>query len=327
MGAIRGDIVGPMRRRPCLPATLAAGLLATLVACRSGAPAAPPRSAPPAPTVAQGASEPAPVPAATPAPADDGPTAAGRFEDWLAAFNSADREAIAAFRERGLGPDMPRPPIDQIVAFAEETGGFAVVEVEASTPTAHTVLMKERASEQYARAVLEVEPGPPHRIRSFGVRGIPTPEKYAPARLSETEALAALAAELDRLTAAGEFSGAVAIARGGKQIFARAYGFADRDAHVANTVDTRFRIGSMNKMFTAVATLQLVQRGRLKLDATVGTYLPAYPNQGVATKVTLHHLLSHTGGTGDFFGPEFDQHRLELRAHDDYVKLFGARDL
>jgi CubicO group peptidase (beta-lactamase class C family) len=80
-------------------------------------------------------------------------------------------------------------------------------------------------------------------------------------------------------------------------------------------------------MFTAVATLQLVQRGALELDASVGTYLPAYANQGVATRVTLHHLLSHTGGTGDFFGPAFDEHRLELRTHDDYLALHGAREL
>jgi len=44
----------------------------------------------------------------------------------------------------------------------------------------------------------------------------------------------------------------------------------------------------------------------------------------VATKVTTHHLLTHTGGTGDIFGPEFTAHRLELKTLDDYVKLYGA---
>ncbi len=80
----------------------------------------------------------------------------------------------------------------------------------------------------------------------------------------------------------------------------------------------------MNKMFTAVATLQLVQAGKLSLDGTVAEYLPGYPNAEIA-KVTIHQLLTHSGGTGDFFGPEFDAQRLSLKTHDDYVRLFGAR--
>jgi CubicO group peptidase (beta-lactamase class C family) len=47
----------------------------------------------------------------------------------------------------------------------------------------------------------------------------------------------------------------------------------------------------------------------------------------VAAKVTVRHLLTHTGGTGDIFGPEFDQHRLQLREHRDYLKLYGSRGL
>ena len=87
------------------------------------------------------------------------------------------------------------------------------------------------------------------------------------------------------------------------------------------------RIGSMNKMFTAVAILQLVEAGKVKLTAPVGTYLPDYPNRQVATKVTIHQLLTHTGGTGDIFGPAFDAHRNKLRTLADYVKLYGKRGL
>jgi CubicO group peptidase (beta-lactamase class C family) len=83
----------------------------------------------------------------------------------------------------------------------------------------------------------------------------------------------------------------------------------------------------MNKMFTAVATLQLVERGKLSLDDTIGKILPDYPNANVASKVKVRHLLSHTGGTGDIFGPEFEAHRPELKTLQDYVKLYGARDL
>jgi D-alanyl-D-alanine carboxypeptidase len=74
-------------------------------------------------------------------------------------------------------------------------------------------------------------------------------------------------------------------------------------------------MASMVKMFTAVATLQLVKRGKIKLDDPIENYLTEYPNQELASKVTIRQLLSHTGGTRDLFGPEFDRHRLELRSH------------
>jgi D-alanyl-D-alanine carboxypeptidase len=117
------------------------------------------------------------------------------------------------------------------------------------------------------------------------------------------------------------------VARHGKVLFQDAWGRADRKAGVANTPATRFRIGSMNKMFTAVATLQLVEAGKLRLDDPIGKHLPGYPNQEVAAKVTVRHLLTHTGGTGDIFGPEFEEHRLQLREHRDYLKLYGSRGL
>jgi CubicO group peptidase (beta-lactamase class C family) len=100
---------------------------------------------------------------------------------------------------------------------------------------------------------------------------------------------------------------------------------ADREKKTPNTLKTRFRLGSMNKMFTAVATLQLVQDGKLDLKAPFGNYLSDYPNKDVASKVTIEQMLSHTGGTGDIFGPEFDKNRLELKTLQDYVKLYGNR--
>ena len=146
-------------------------------------------------------------------------------------------------------------------------------------------------------------------------------------RMTEADALKAVSARADKLASEHELSGAVLIAKDDRVLFSHAYGLADRHRRIPNTIRTRFRIGSMNKMVTAVAILQLVEAGKVRLAAPLGTYLRDYPNRDVASKVTIHQLLTHTGGTGDIFGPDFDAHRNELRTLDDYVKLYGKRQL
>jgi CubicO group peptidase (beta-lactamase class C family) len=146
-------------------------------------------------------------------------------------------------------------------------------------------------------------------------------------RGTDADAFRALATRVDRLAGEIEFSGAVLVAKHGRVLFSHAYGLADRTRRIRNTVDTRFRVGSMNKMFTAVAILQLVNAGKVKLTAPLGTYLPDYPNREVAAKVTIHQLLTHTGGTGNISWPDFLAHREELRTHADLVKLQGKRGL
>jgi CubicO group peptidase (beta-lactamase class C family) len=90
-------------------------------------------------------------------------------------------------------------------------------------------------------------------------------------------------------------------------------------------MDTKFRVGSANKMFTAIGVLQLVEKGQVALDAPVGAYLKDYPNSDFAGSVTVRQLLSHTGGAGDIFTPEYEARRLQVRKLADYVELFGTR--
>jgi len=122
--------------------------------------------------------------------------------------------------------------------------------------------------------------------------------------------------EAERRASAKEFSGVLLIAKNGKPVVEGAYG--------GNELDTRFRFGSMGKMFTAVAALQLIQAGKIALDAPISRYLPDYPNKEVAG-VTIEQLLTHTGGTGNIFSPEYFDRRLETREHQDYLELFGNR--
>ena len=172
---------------------------------------------------------------------------------------------------------------------------------------------------------MEVDSSEAHRVTSLDLRAIPRPPEFALPHMSESELITALRKKLDEDSTADRFSGAVLVAKNSKPVFAQAYGLADREHKVPNALKTRFRIGSMNKMFTATSILQLAQAGKLGLDVPLGKYLTDYPNKDVATKVTIRELLTHTGGTGDIFGPEFEAHRLELRTLQDYVKLYGNR--
>lgn len=242
---------------------------------------------------------------------------------WLLAFNSGNRETYRAFLEKNFPSRLQY--LDPEMGFRQATGGFDLKKMEDSSNTKIVALVQERDSDQMARLECEVEKSDPHAIANLDLNAIPRPAEFALPHMSESDLLAALRKKLEQDSAADRFSGAVMVAKNGKPVFAEAYGFADREHKTPNTLKTRFRISSMNKMFTAVSILQLVQAGKLGLNDPIGKYLTDYPNKDVAKKVTIHHLLTHTGGTGDIFGPEFQAHRLELRTLQDYVKLYGNR--
>src|ERR1041385_1512957 len=249
--------------------------------------------------------------------------AANQAKGWLEVFNAGDVEKRRAFLEKNYPSRLER--FDRETEMRRATGGFDVMKIEESTPTKIGLLIRERLGDQMARFTVEVEPAAPYGIKQFQFQVLPRTGEFAIPHLSESELVTSMRKRVDELVAADLFAGAVLVAKDGKTVFAQAYGLADREKKTPNTLKTRFRVGSMNKMFTAVATLQLVQNGKLDLKAPFGTYLTDYPNKDIASKVTIEQMLTHTGGMGDIFGPEFDTHRLELKTLQDYVKLYGNR--
>jgi CubicO group peptidase (beta-lactamase class C family) len=104
---------------------------------------------------------------------------------------------------------------------------------------------------------------------------------------------------------AGIFNGTALVSDGGHVVFKQAYGFADFEWKIPNTPDTKFRIGSITKQFTATVIVQLVEEGKLSLDATLSSVLPYY-RKDTGSKITVHHLLTHTSGIPSYTGlPNF----------------------
>lgn len=239
---------------------------------------------------------------------------------WLAAFNSADPAALAAFDATYRRQSRP---VSGSLGFRAWTGGFTLIRVEKSEPLTLTVLLKERYSDQMGRFELSLASERPPNIVGERLVPIAHPPDLAIPRLSEPAALAAVSDFAEQATREDRFSGVMLVARDGKVLLERGWGMANREAKVPVSLDTRFDTASITKMFTAVATLQLIEGGKLRLDDTVGQHIRDYPNADVAARVTIRHLLTHTGGTGDVF----EQDVSGLREHAEYVRLLGARAL
>jgi CubicO group peptidase (beta-lactamase class C family) len=148
-------------------------------------------------------------------------------------------------------------------------------------------------------------------------------------QLSDSEFIQELDAYLETNTEKDLFSGVVLVAREGKPIFKKAFGMADRERNIPNQVNTRFCIGSMNKMFTAVAIAQLVEQGKLSYDDLIGKYLGAeWILSEVGEKVKISHLLSHTSGIAEYLTDEFYVSSAETyRTLEDYKPVVKDRPL
>lgn len=213
--------------------------------------------------------------------------------------------------------------------FRRDVPGATLHGVERQGGTQAQLVLYSREKDLSARFDLDLEPDPPYRIAGLDaglqpgapldldVDGPATPAAIAHA----------VSALVDELAGADRFSGAVLLAKDGEVLLSKAVGLADRSFDVPNRVDTKFNLGSMNKMFTAVAVLQLVQEGLLELDAHLADVLPDYPNRAVAERITIHQLLTHTSGLGDFFDAMSERDWTRLREPADHLPLFADEPL
>ncbi len=240
----------------------------------------------------------------------------------LQAFNTGDAANLQAFKT-AHEPDMQ---LERELAFRQMTGGFEALRVTQDNAGQVTVIIREQDGDRVGSMTLQLDDNNSTRVKSVSLKPMAiVPTDLMPTRLSEHAAQQRLQSKAQKLLAEEQFAGNLLVARGGDIRLQQHFGDARRDPAHKNTANTQFRLGSMYKMFTAIAVLQLVERGQLRLDAPLVTYLPDYPNKTLAQQTTVRHLLTHTGGTGDIFTDEYQQQRLKTREHADYVRLFGHR--
>lgn len=216
-------------------------------------------------------------------------------------------ESLAMLSE-ALGPDLAALPAPQLVQGAQGPTG----ELRYTLPGGRRLSL-----------TLAVTGGEAPRIDRFGLRPLPPEvEAVAPEQLP-----AAIAAHIKAEHAAGRFAGAVLVARGDRLIHGEAIGPADRDSGRPITLDTPINLGSINKMFTGIAIAQLQAQGKLDWQDTVGKHLPGFPNAAIRDQVTIHQLLTHTSGVGDYFNAAHDARLAELDELKDFLPLFVDQPL
>ena len=266
----------------------------------------------------------------TRAAAQAAPSRAGSetaLRELIRVMNMGRRDSLERFvRDRfvssGPGAVPAADRIERLSRLHSIFGDLTLRAVDSVTPGRASGVAQSGRTEAWRRVGVIVDTAPPHRIQRVLLAPAPAPD--APTRrLTDGEVVDQLRAYVDRLARRDVFSGTVLLAKGGKPLFSAAYGEANKDFGVKNTVDTKFNLGSMNKMFTSVAIMQLVEAGKVSLEDTLGRFLPSGAMRpDVLSKVRVKHLLTHTSGLGSYFSPRWDSlSRSMFRSVDDWMPL------
>lgn len=260
-------------------------------------------------------------------------TAAGRrVEAYLKAFNAGESAMKEFFAANTAKDALQSAPLETRLArykqMRERLGTLEVRKIAGSR--ADLVSLVARGSNGPVVSLdFQFEAAEPFGLVSIRVMDLDEEESStAEPKKNDAELIPTVGEYARKIAASDAFSGVIMVAHGGKPIFLEAYGLADRAAKIANRIDTKFNIGSINKTFTGIAVRQLAAEGKINLDDPIKKYLPDYPNADAAAKITVRHLLNMTSGIGDFFGERYDATpKDKIKSLKDYLPLFADKPL
>jgi CubicO group peptidase (beta-lactamase class C family) len=251
-----------------------------------------------------------------------------RVAELARLMEATEPAVLSTYIRQSFAPTLlqrssPERYLNLLGSMAHYSRGWQVESVESASPGEVSALVVGRLTGEWARLRLQVEPEPPHRIAMFSLQPVPPPAgAVEPAPAEDAGRAAALDSYVRRLCDADLFSGAVLLARGEQVLYRHACGEASRDFGVPNREDTRFNLGSMNKMVTAVAIAQLQEAGRLSYSDPLSRFAPDLLASGAAERVRIEHLLTHTSGLGSYFNQRFrESSRARWRTVDEFLEL------
>jgi len=254
-----------------------------------------------------------------------------RIRSVLEVINSGDQDRIRRFLDQECSNDfrgaMPvEDHISTLLGFLRDTGGVEFTAIRSFTPERPgltVVIIKDRNMGSFWGLVLRFADTTEFLVSGLGISSVRGPAGPAEAALTEKEAVDEIRALTSGLIAKGWFSGTLLVAKGPLVLLTMAGGEASKSFHAGNNLDTKFNLGSMNKMFTAIAVARLIELGKLSFDDPIGkwvdeTWLP----RDVTGVITVRHLMTHTSGLGSYFNETFNlSSRALYRKLDDYKPL------
>jgi len=260
----------------------------------------------------------------------EGP-AGGRVTSLIEVVNSGSPDRIKRFIEEECAGDFrEKVPLEDHIStalgFLRDTGGIDFYSVRTYTPErpgVTVVIVKDRILGGWWGLSFRFGDAPKFFVNGLGIGSARPPAGIAETPLSGKEAVAEIRALVAKVKETGWYSGTVLVAKGTNVLLTEVAGEASKAFHVPNNIDTKFNLGSMNKMFTSVAVARLVEAGKLSFDDPIGkwideTWLP----KDVTGKITVRHLITHTSGLGSYFNEVYQKSsRALFRKLDDYKPL------
>ena len=257
-----------------------------------------------------------------------------RVSAFVALVNSTDDQSLREFVSKEMAPKPDLTIEERVNRFRKlrENVGPATLRRVLEVGREEINFLLETKKGEWLRVRLALDPDSQNQIAGLEMNltdAAAMQSNAAPqAKISESDLGQTIQSYLSGLNKADEFSGVVLVAKNGTPVFSGAYGLASKEFDVPNRVDTKFNLGSLNKLFTTLAIGQLVDAGKLSFDDPIAKYLPDYPNRQAAEKVTIKHLLTMSSGIGDFFGEKYEGIAKDrLRTLADFLPLFAGEPL
>lgn len=254
-----------------------------------------------------------------------------RLKEAVGAINAGDMDSVRSFIDDTFAPKSLEffgkdELFDVFYGMFEKYGGLDFHHVKESSPSKEVAVFSCPVTGTGYVFGLTVQAEPPHLVRGMTILPLASvSEDQGPKRSTEEAIAERLSVVLDRFEKRGVFSGVVLVSIDEQIIFHNAYGWANRESAIPATVDTKFNLASVGKMFTAVAIAQLCEKEILSYDDPIGTFLLTdWIPPDIAQKVKIKHLLTHTSGLGgeDSNIPYVEEAVARgFRSIDDYKSL------